>query len=115
MMNKIKSIVKRKIRVRSKIKGTQERPRLSVFRSNRFIYAQIIDDVRHATFVGISEKHLEDKKSSKKEKAEALGLLVAKNAVAKKIKKVVFDRGAYPYHGRISAFADGARKGGLEF
>lgn len=92
-------------------------PRLSIFRSNKAIYAQIIDDIKGKTLVSISEKEL---KSSKEDKtktqiAAALGELLAKKAKAKKVKKVYFDRGGYKYHGRIAAFAEGARKGGLEF
>lgn len=85
-------------------------------KSNRFMYAQLIDDEARKTVVGISEKHLVDKKlTGKSVKAKALGILLAKKAIDKKIKKVVFDRGSYLYHGRISSVAQGAREGGLEF
>ena len=107
--------IKRALRTRSKIKGTQDRPRLSVFKSNKFIYAQLIDDDKRKTIIGISEKHIKDKLSGKTVKAKALGVLLAKKAIEKKIKKVVFDRGSYTYHGRISSVAEGAREGGLEF
>jgi len=108
--------LKRTIKVRSKIKGTKDRPRLSVFRSNRYIYAQIISDEDGKTIVGASEKHLGEKISTSKiEKAKALGMLLAKKAVDKKVKKVVFDKKGYAYHGRVSAVARGAREGGLEF
>lgn len=108
--------LRRQIRVRSKIRGTEKRPRLSVFRSNRFIYAQLINDEMGKTIVGISEKHLkQDLLSGKSARAKAVGILLAKKAIDKKIKKVVFDRGSYSYHGRISAIAEGAREGGLEF
>lgn len=107
--------LRRQIRVRSKIKGTKERPRLSVFKSNRFIYAQLINDEKGETMIGVSEKHLKLDSSGKSARAEALGTLLAKKAIGKKIKKVVFDRGGSPYHGRISAIAKGAREGGLEF
>jgi large subunit ribosomal protein L18 len=114
-MNKIGRQIKRRIRTRSKIKGTEARPRLSVYRSNRFMYAQLIDDEAKKTIVGVCEKHLKEKLSGKIAKAKAVGALLAKKAIAKKIKKVVFDRGSYPYHGRVSGIAAGAREGGLEF
>lgn len=105
----------RKIRVRAKTKGTSEKPRLSVFRSNKFIYAQIIDDVKRRTIVGASEKELSIKdKKTKTEKSKDLGLLIAKKAIAKKVKEVVFDRGSYKYHGRVKQVAEGAREGGLK-
>ena len=108
--------LRRQIRVRSKIRGTEKRPRLSVFRSNRFVYAQLINDEIGKTIVGVSEKHLKQNLlSGKRERAKGVGILLAKKAIDKKIKKVVFDRGRYSYHGRISAIAKGAREGGLEF
>lgn len=113
---KDKKAEKRQIRVRSKIKGTKERPRLSVFRSNRYIYAQIINDEEGKTIVGVSEKHLGKKAvTGKIDKAMALGLLLAKKTIDKKIKKVVFDRRGYAYHGRVKLVAEGARMGGLKF
>lgn len=114
-MNKNKLKIKRQIRTRSKIRGTQDRPRLSVFRSNRFMYAQIINDEMRKTIVGVSEKHLKEKLTGKSTRAKAVGILLAKKAIEKKIKKVAFDRGSYSYHGRISEIAKGAREGGLEF
>lgn len=114
-MNKIEGSKKRKIRTRSKIKGTEEKPRLSVFKSNRFIYAQLINDEKGKTIVGVSEKHLKEKTTGKSAKAKAVGVLLAKKAIEKKIKKVVFDKGSYAYHGRISEIAKGAREGGLKF
>lgn len=115
-MNKENKKLKRRLRVRAKIKGTKERPRLSVFRSNRFIYAQLIDDKKGETIIGVSEKHLDKSAILKKmERAKVLGLLMAKKSLAKKIKKVVFDRGGYSYHGRVSWVANGAREGGLKF
>lgn len=114
-MKKIENKIRRKTRVRSKIRGTEERPRLSVFRSNRFIYAQLINDTAGKTIVGVSEKHLKEKLTGKSTRAKAVGILLAKKAIDKKIKKVVFDRGSYSYHGRISEIAKGAREGGLEF
>ncbi|MBI4096156.1 MAG: 50S ribosomal protein L18 [Candidatus Levybacteria bacterium] len=108
--------LRRQIRTRSKIKGTQDRPRLSVFISNRFVYAQLIDDEARKTIVGVSEKHLKEKITAGKiAKAKAVGILLAEKAKTKKIKKAVFDRGSYPYHGRAKGVADGAREGGLEF
>ena len=106
----------RQKRIRTKLKRNKERPRISVFRSNKFIYAQIIDDVKEETLVSVSEKELSEKeKINKIEKAKKLGQLLAKKSLAKKIKKVVFDRGHYGYQGRVKSFADGAREGGLEF
>ena len=115
-MNKIGREIKRKIRVRSKVKGTCARPRLSVFRSNKFIYAQLIDDDKAETVLGVSEKNLgKEIKGKKSDKAKELGLFLAKMAISKKIKAVVFDRGSYAYHGRIKQVAQGAREGGLKF
>jgi len=107
--------LRRQIRTRSKIKGTQDRPRFSVFRSNRFIYAQLINDETGKTIVGVSEKHLTEKATGKSARAKSIGILLAKKAIEKKIKKAVFDKGSYSYHGRISEIAKGAREGGLEF
>jgi len=115
-MNKIGIEIKRKIRVRSKIKGTSARPRLSVFRSNKFIYAQLINDDKAETVLGVSEKNLgKNIKGQKSDKAKELGIFLAKMAISKKIKAVVFDRGSYAYHGRIKQVAQGAREGGLKF
>lgn len=114
-MNKNKQKIKRQIRTRAKIKGTAERPRLSVFKSNRFIYVQLINDEVRKTILGVSEKHLKETLVGKIARARALGILLAKEAIDKKIKKVVFDRGSYSYHGRISGIAQGVREGGLEF
>lgn len=106
---------KRVTRVRSKIQGTKERPRLSVFRSNKYMYAQLIDDSSQRTILGVSEKKLGKVEGAKFEKSKQLGLLLAKEALSKKIKKVVFDRGSYVYKGRVKALAEGAREGGLVF
>jgi large subunit ribosomal protein L18 len=114
-MNKIERKIKRQIRTRSKIRGTGDRPRLSVYKSNRFMYAQLIDDTARKTIVGVSEKELKELPAGKIAKAKAVGVLLAKKAMEKKIKKVVFDRGSYAYHGRIIGIAEGAREGGLEF
>ncbi|MBM3205943.1 50S ribosomal protein L18 [Candidatus Shapirobacteria bacterium] len=98
------------------MKSKDKRYRLSVFRSNRFISAQIIDDEKGATILGVSGKNLGEKvKGSKSEKAEILGEFLAKEALKKGVKKIKFDRGNSRYHGRVKALAEGARKGGLEF
>ena len=108
--------IKRHNRVRGKISGTPERPRLSVFRSEKHIYAQIIDDVAGNTLVAASsvEKDFEGA-GSNKEAARKVGKLVAERALQKGIEEVVFDRGGYIYHGRIQELAEGAREGGLRF
>ena len=107
---------KRHLRVRNKISGTAEVPRLNVFRSNIHIYAQIVDDVKGMTLVSAStlEKDF-DNSGTKKEKAKKVGMAVAKKALAAGIKQVVFDRSGYQYHGRVKELAEGAREGGLEF
>lgn len=117
MNNKTVRAAKRKKRTRGKISGTEQKPRLSVHRSNAGLYVQFIDDVNGKTLVGLSEKHIEGKndKMPKIEKAKALGLLAAKKALEKKITTVVFDRGSYAFHGRVKAIAEGAREGGLQF
>ncbi len=108
--------LKRHKRVRAKISGTPERPRLNVFRSETNIYAQIIDDVAGKTLVSASslEKDFEGK-GSNIEAAKKVGQMVAERAKAKGIENVVFDRGGYLYHGRVQALAEGAREGGLVF
>ncbi|EKE13542.1 MAG: 50S ribosomal protein L18 [uncultured bacterium] len=113
---KAKRYTQRKNRVRAKIIGTTERPRLSVFRSNTHIYGQIIDDIKGKTLVAFSDLGIKAKaKESKTQIAANVGEELAKKAIAKKIKKVVFDRNGFRFHGRVKALADGARKGGLEF
>ena len=107
---------RRHARVRRKISGTPERPRLCVYRSNTNIYVQIIDDVAGNTLVSASTLDKEIKtKYANKEAAKELGTLIAKKANAKKIKSVVFDRGGYIYHGVVKELAEAAREGGLEF
>jgi len=108
---------RRHARVRKKIFGTAERPRLNVFRSNKHIYAQIIDDMKAVTLVSAStlDKEFDLESTGNIEAAKKVGELVAKRALAKGIKKVVFDRGGYLYHGRVKALADAAREAGLEF
>ena len=103
-----------KLGVRSKISGTAERPRLTVFRSNKQIYAQVIDDLAGKTLASASSLKLEDK-ASKKEVDDKVGELVAKAAQEAGITSVVFDRNGYLYHGRIKELADAARNGGLKF
>ena len=107
---------RRQIRVRGKISGTSERPRLNVFRSNANIYAQIIDDVNGVTLVSANtlEKEFEGA-AGNCEAAKKVGLVLAERAKAKGIELVVFDRGGYVYHGRVAALAEGAREGGLKF
>ena len=108
--------LKRHVRVRSKISGTPERPRLSVFRSNANIYAQVIDDVNGVTLASASTLDKEfDGAAGNCEAAKQIGKLVAERAKAKGIDTVVFDRSGYIYHGRVAALAEGAREGGLEF
>lgn len=108
--------IKRHKRVRSKVSGTPERPRLNVFRSGKNIYAQIIDDVNMTTLCSASsvEKNFEGS-GGNKEAAKKVGLSIAERAKAKGVETVVFDRGGYIYHGRIKELADGAREGGLKF
>ncbi|GEP24299.1 MAG: 50S ribosomal protein L18 [Lentilactobacillus diolivorans] len=113
--DKNKSRKRRHNRVRNKISGTAECPRLNVFRSNKNIYAQIIDDVEGVTLVSASTLDSAISSSNKTEQAASVGKLVAQRANEKKIKKVVFDRGGYLYHGRVQALADAARENGLEF
>ncbi len=103
---------RRHTRVRAKVAGTAERPRLVVFRSHKHIYAQIIDDVAQRTLITATDSGQTGKKV---EKSLAVGKLVAEKAKAAGFTKVVFDRGGYRYHGRVKAVADGAREGGLEF
>ena len=105
---------RRKQRVRSKIFGTKECPRLSAYRSNTSIFLQIIDDNSGVTIVSAHSKEIKSK-AKKLDVAFELGKVIAKKALEKDIKKVVFDRGGNLYHGRIKSAADGAREGGLEF
>ena len=101
-------------RVRSSVRGTTERPRLTVFRSNRGIWAQVIDDMSGTTLVSAGSVHIAEK-LPKKETAAKVGQLIAERAKEAGVTQVVFDRGSYLYHGRVKALADGAREGGLEF
>lgn len=108
-MNKIK----RQTRIRKNIALVSDRPRLSVFRSNKYIYVQVVDQ-KGKTLFGLTEKKLE-KKDTRMGNAKKLGMEIAKIALEKNIKKVVFDKGRFSYHGKIKALADGAREEGLQF
>ncbi|KKR44964.1 MAG: 50S ribosomal protein L18, large subunit ribosomal protein L18 [Microgenomates group bacterium GW2011_GWC1_41_20] len=113
---KAKRQAQRKLRIRAKITGTEDRPRFSVFRSNAHIYGQLIDDENGKTLVSCTDLGIKSKsKETKVQVAAGVGEELAKKALAKKIKKVVFDRNGFRFHGRVKALADGARKGGLEF
>jgi large subunit ribosomal protein L18 len=113
---KIKKREVRKKRGREKRLGTKERPRLSVFRSRKHIYCQLIDDKEHKTLLSASDLELkEDKKMKKTERAFLVGQLIAKKAKEKGVKKIVFDKSGYKYHGVVLQLAKGAREGGLVF
>ena len=112
------SRLRRRVRVRKKVSGTTERPRLSVFRSNRYIYVQLIDDVSGTTIAAASSRESGAKVeggTGNVAAAERVGELIAERAKSKSVETVVFDRGGYRYHGRIAALADAARRGGLTF
>ena len=113
MVSKIARRNKIKTRIRGKISGTAERPRMSVFRSNKAIYVQVIDDLSGTTLVAASSKGMTE--GTKVEIAAKVGEEIAKTAVEKGIAEVVFDRNGYLYHGRVKSLADAARKGGLKF
>ncbi len=113
MVSKIARRNKIKTRIRGKISGTAERPRMSVFRSNKAIYVQVIDDLRGTTLAAASSKGISE--GTKVEIAAKVGEEIAKKAVEKGIAEVVFDRNGYLYHGRVKSLADAARKGGLKF
>lgn len=114
-MRKNDKRLRRHKRVRSKIKGTSVRPRLSVFRSNKHIWAQLIDDERGVTVASAADLGLGKDKSKKTELAHKIGAVIAKKAAEKKIEKIVFDKGGYKYHGIVKSLAEGAREGGLQF
>ena len=111
--------LRRKLSIRKRITGTEERPRLTVFRSSKHIYAQVIDDSKSVSLVAASTLTKElskvDEEKTKREMAELVGATIAKACLARGITKVVFDRNGYIYHGRIRALADGARNAGLDF
>ena len=111
--NKIR--IKRHARVRNKISGTAERPRLNVFRSNKNIYAQVIDDVAGVTLASASTLDKEITATNKTEQASAVGKMIAQRAIAAGKKNVIFDRGGYIYQGRVQALAEAARENGLKF
>lgn len=118
MANLIQQRTRRRARIRAKVEGTKARPRLSVFRSNAHLFAQLINDEKGETLASFSTKKLAEKESKGKTKSEQafmVGEELAKLAKEKKVKAVVFDRGGYQYHGRVQQIAEGARKGGLEF
>jgi large subunit ribosomal protein L18 len=114
MTSKVSRRLKIKQRVRSKISGTPETPRMTVFRSNKQIYVQVIDDKSGKTIVAASSLKMEEK-VNKKEQAAKVGEQIAKNAIDAGITSVVFDRNGYLYHGRVKEVAEAARKGGLKF
>src|SRR5215472_504709 len=115
-VNKIARRQKIKDRIRGKISGTGERPRLSIFRSNKEIYVQLIDDTTGNTIVAASTRDKDfARNGNKTEQGKAVGIAIAKKAAEKGVTQVVFDRGGYLYHGRVKALAEGAREGGLKF
>jgi large subunit ribosomal protein L18 len=113
--NKPQARLRRRRRVRAKIRGTAERPRLSVFRSNRGIQAQLVDDDKGHTLASVSWVEGELKPLGRMEQAKRAGELLAERAKAAGVEECVFDRGGYRYHGKVKALADGAREGGLRF
>jgi large subunit ribosomal protein L18 len=116
MQTKKEKHYRRHRRVRAKIIGTKDRPRLSVFRSNKHIYVQLIDDNKRQTLISFNDLKIKKKKKlTKVQLAKEIGSSVAKEALEKKIERIVFDRGGYKYHGQIKAVAEGAREGGLKF
>lgn len=114
MNSKKARLIKRHKKIRSKLSGSAKIPRLSVFKSNKHLYGQLIDDLNRRTIIAYSDKQV-NKKGSKVEIAFSAGEMLALAAKKKKIEKVVFDRGGFIYHGRVKSFAQGARKGGLLF
>ncbi len=114
--NRVRQRSRRRRRIRKKIRGSADQPRLSIFRSNMHIYAQVVDDDRWHTLAQASSRDLGIKGSCKTvEAANAVGKLLAERARAAGVEKIVFDRGGYLYHGRVKALAEGAREGGLTF
>lgn len=108
---------RRKLKIRDRVEGNSERPRMSVYRSNLHLYAQLIDDVKGVTLAAAStsESEVKGKVKCTIDGAKQVGQMLAKRALAKNITKIVFDRSGYLYHGRIKSLADGAREGGLKF
>lgn len=113
--NKVEKRQKRKVRIRKKILGTEERPRLSVFRSSRHIYAQVINDATGSTLACVHSFNKDKQERANASNCSELGKKLAEACKAKNITKVVFDKNGYQYHGRVKALADGAREGGLQF
>ncbi len=117
-LTKLKRRKRIKMRIRRHISGTPERPRMSVYRSNKGIYVQLIDDMNGTTLVAASSLNKNEKKAgqiNKIEQAKQVGKLIAEKSLEKGVSKVVFDRNGYLYHGRVKALADAAREGGLKF
>ena len=114
MQKKLTGRARRKLRIRKKVQGTSQRPRLCVFRSAKHIYAQVVDDTQGTTIAHASSV-AESADGNKVDAAKSVGSAVAKVCIDKGVEQVVFDRGGYRYHGRVKAFADGARAGGLDF
>jgi large subunit ribosomal protein L18 len=115
LQTKPKARLRRRRRVRAKVRGTAERPRLSVFRSNRGIQAQLIDDVKGHTVAAVNWVEADLKSLARMEQAKKAGELLAERAKAAGVETCVFDRGGYRYHGKVKALAEGAREGGLKF
>jgi len=115
MITKQQKRASRHKKIRAKIFGTQDRPRLFVFRSNQHIYAQLINDEKSEILMSVSDKELKTKEKNKSDSAREVGKLIAKKALEEKIEKVVFDRGGFLFHGRIKSLAEGARESGLKF
>lgn len=116
MVTKESRRLKIRRRIRSKISGTAERPRMSIYRSNAEVYVQLIDDVNGVTILSASTRDKDfNRTGNKVEQAKAIGNTIAKKALAKGLTTVVFDRGGYLYHGRVQSLAEGAREGGLKF
>ena len=108
--------IKKHRKIRMRLKGTKAQPRLFVFRSNNHIYAKLIDDEHNKILLSISDKDVKvSKGKNKSEMSKEAGILIAKKAIDQKIKKIIFDRVGFIFHGRIKAFAEGAREGGLTF
>ncbi len=112
---KLQRRAKIKLSIRQRVSGTAERPRLSVFRSNTTVYAQIIDDTQGRTLVSASSVEIAKGKNATIETSKEVGKKIAEKALQSGVKKVVFDRNGYLYHGKVKSLADGAREGGLEF
>lgn len=115
--NKLNRRTKIKLRVRKRVSGTADQPRLSVFRSNKYIYAQVINDLEGKTLAYASSvsKDIDETKHTKTEAARLVGKSIAQKAIEAGVEKVVFDRNGYLYHGRVKSLAEGAREGGLKF